>query len=202
MLLKIFLIIACLSIALIALYSFYTFKKADKQVLKINASSYLSTTKEWKNYSYNETGIKFSLKYPVNWFLNSKNPNNSAYVPSVVFSKNVIENVYSRKFPCITVSPGIWDITTSFEEMIQEHDSSYPISKAGLNIKINVNGFEGLRRYVELKDEDIETQQVYIRGYSNKTYGEKGMTFIFFESCPGTDPLTFDQILSTFKFTD
>ncbi len=171
-------------------------------------------TADWKIYNASkflqEIGINFSIRYPQNWHVNEENPTHTSGVPWVVISQNPVSNVMSRNSPCISIGGGIYG--NSIESFIQQQDSIQMETEGKIisiapevksTVDITVDGLNGVKRKVVQYNESSVTIQVYLKGGKNDTYGPDGGTnYFIIESCPGTDNNDFDQILSTFKFTD
>lgn len=170
-------------------------------------------TKNWKNYEapdkLKKLNINFSVKYPSNWFSSENNPNNTSYVPNVVFSSNNIPDVYTRNFPCFSIKGGIWDITTNVQGIIKEEDSTEIITTSGKKISIApkvesqediiVNGMTGIHRKIIKYEENQVSDEIVLKDGLNTIYGSTGENFYIIESCPGTDSEIFNKILSTFN---
>src|SRR5690348_4680803 len=73
-------------------------KTVDQQFI----ASPSADTKTWKTYNSFDDGylknlkLNFSLNYPENWLVTLNNPNDSSFVPYVVFSQFRLSSVSAR----------------------------------------------------------------------------------------------------------
>ena len=171
-------------------------------------------TADWKTYKASQTltkiGIDFSIEYPKEWFISEKNSGTGT--PWVIMAENKVLDVLSRTSPCLSVAGGMYPDTVGINGVIEQQDSHQLILSPsaekirfitpGASENFTLENITGVRRKVKRYNEDIETMQVFIKGNANNTYGPGNTNYFIVESCPGTDENIFNQILSTFKFSD
>jgi len=170
-------------------------------------------TANWRVYTSNDTlkklDMNFSIKYPQDWYKNENNPHNTSFVPWVVFSRNLIPDVYYRNSPCLSIGGGSWPSAVDLKGVASQLDSTtissspnsitnmVPFIKSHGVGDIIVNSLTGIKRKVTRYDENQETTQIILRGSPTIYPGD--IVYYIIESCPGTDENIFNQILSTFK---
>lgn len=218
-------VVVCLIVGISITFAYFQFKskQASQTPATVETSSpkispatqaQSDETASWKAYTSGEVlkkiNIRFALKYPTNWSTNEENPNHTSGVPWVVFSEQPVKDVMSRTSACFSVGGGIWSTTTTMDNFVKDQDSAEILSPSGKmestapkvlsTENVAINEASGLKRKVIKYNESEPSWQVFLKTNANTTYGSDGMNFYILESCPSTDDVSFNKILSTFKF--
>ncbi len=172
-------------------------------------------TASWKTYSASELdqsqGFNYSIKYPPNWFANTTGGGSGA---ANVLLSPVQQSSVSMISPCIRVVNFTWPAKKTTNDTLQDvsngansgqtYDANHNLVAITTDIStenITLNGVMGIKKTIkEYNNNGVLTTKVFLDGGpAKKLNGQENI--YSFESCPNTQDQTFNQILSTFKFT-